>query len=199
MMLPFFLIPFAMLALVLETAQSQLVIFNSTAAINTNASLSAGCEAALIASISCPPNLFNLAGDGNVIGTDNITVPQLCASSCTNSLSSFHKTVASACSKDPSPWAGVPATWPGDVLWAFANRTCLKNTTTGAYCVDEVLSWWALLDANDTMLVSDVPTNYLCTPCMLNMLAQSQSTSFSNYNANFTSDWLAVQKGKIFL
>jgi hypothetical protein len=34
---------------------------------------------------------------------------------------------------------------------------------------------------------------------MLNMLAQSQSTSFSNYNANFTSDWLAVQKGKIFL
>lgn len=182
-------------AFVLESTQAQLILYNSTAAINTTVTLSVGCENAMMANIKCPSNLFNVAGVGDLVATDNTTVPQICATGCTSSLTSYHNNIVTACAKDPYPWTGTPATWPGDVMWAFANRTCLMNTTTGKYCVDEVLAWWTTLDTND-ILLSDYPAQYLCTPCMIKLLAQSQSTSFSNYNSDLIDDWRGVQAGE---
>jgi hypothetical protein len=70
------------------------------------------------------------------------------------------------------------------------------NVTTGAYCVDEVLSWWTTLDTDDLPL-ANISTEYLCTPCMVEMLAQSQRTAYSNYNSEFIEDWQDVQASKL--
>jgi hypothetical protein len=183
-------------ATAIEKTQAQIILYNSTAAINSTQPLSVGCQNALMSNISCPIELLYFAGEGDLMATDNVTVPQICTSSCTENLASYHNNVSTACAQDPQLWSGIPATWPGDVMWAYANRTCLMNTTTGQYCVDEVLSWWTTLDTNDTLL-SDYPTQYLCTNCMIQLLAQSQSTSFSNYNEDFVDDWQGVQAGEL--
>lgn len=181
-----------------QFVQSQLVFFNSTNAINADVTLSAGCEAALMANISCPEPLVDLATDGLVLNSDNVTVPQVCASTCSSSLAAFHSNVSTACKNDPNPWTGMPATWFGDLVWAYANRTCLTNNVTGAYCVDEVLSWWSTVDDNSTVLLTDLPSDNLCSPCMISLLAQAQSTSFSNYGSDLVDDWIAIQAGKAF-
>ncbi|KAE9375150.1 carbohydrate-binding module family 50 protein [Stipitochalara longipes BDJ] len=185
-------------ALFVAVVRAQLILYNSSAAINSTQALSTACTNAMIANISCPIELLTFAGVGNLVASDNVTVPQICSSSCTKSLASYHKNISTACAHDPAPWPGIPATWPGDIMWAYANRTCLTNATTGKYCVDEVLSWWNTTTINATLL-SNIPTQYLCTKCMLGMLAQSQSTSYSNYNADFVSDWQSVQAGELLL
>lgn len=176
---------------------TQLVLFNSSTAINAAEVLSGACENALMANITCPGVLFDFAAVGNLVSSDNTTVPQICSPSCIDSLETYHRNVSTACGSDPQPWSGTPATWPVDVLWAFANQTCLTNNSTTQYCVDEFLTWSALLDMNNTLL-SNSPTEYLCTPCMISLLAQTQSTSFSNYNSALVSDWQGVQEGKYF-
>lgn len=77
-------------------AQAQLVLYNSTAAINATAQISAACQEALITGISCPASLFTFAGTGLVLDTDNSTIGDICGVSCTSSIAAYHHGIATA-------------------------------------------------------------------------------------------------------
>lgn len=122
----------------LPHVQAQFILFvDGTQAI---LDISQGCTTALNATINCDPYLQQLVSDDYYGSLNNATLQNsVCAASCGTSLKSYHTAVATACANDPQPWDGVPAVWAGDVIWAAYNQTCLKDPTTGAYCVGSYL------------------------------------------------------------
>ena len=115
-----------------------LSLYSVPVGIANTTTISTGCANAMKANIACDPELVDFATSGYYGALGNTSIQaSFCASTCATSLASYHNSVASACAKDPQPWGGLPATWVGDSLWAYQNRTCLKNPSTGAYCTGE--------------------------------------------------------------
>jgi hypothetical protein len=114
--------------------QAQFQLFpNGT---QSTAKLSHGCLTALNATIVCDPYIQQLIASDYYGSLGNNTLQDsICAAGCGTSLASYHAQVLAACSSDPQPWQGIPAVWAGDVIWATYNRTCLKDSATGQYCV----------------------------------------------------------------
>ncbi|KAH9478590.1 LysM domain-containing protein [Psilocybe cubensis] len=151
--------------------------------------ISQGCTTALNATINCDPYLQQLVSDDYYGSLNNATLQNsVCAASCGISLKSYHNTVASACANDPQPWDGVPAVWAGDVIWAAYNQTCLKDPTTGAYCVDQIASSG---DTDQDILA--LPQTQLCSPCTLALIKVMQSTPFSNYDSSYAQKYAQIQ------
>jgi hypothetical protein len=106
--------------------------------INATSTISPSCIAALNQTLSCDPFLLALASTNSYTPLGNATLQAaVCAPACGNALVSYHNSVQKGCSRDPNPWPGTPAVWAGDVLWSVFNRTCLKDPTTGKYCVGQ--------------------------------------------------------------
>lgn len=102
----------------------------------STANLSQGCITALNDTINCDPYIQYLVSNDYYGSLGNATLQNsVCAAGCGESLASYHANIALACTNDPQPWPGIPASWTGDVIWATYNRTCLKDPATGAYCV----------------------------------------------------------------
>lgn len=116
----------------LGVAQIQLFDGNTTELDNP---VSAKCANAMAASIDCS-DLFTFYPNTDYQGPfDNPDAQdQFCSATCTNSLASFHSQVSNACQNDPDPFEGLPATFGGDRLSAYQQRTCLKDSSTGEYC-----------------------------------------------------------------
>lgn len=98
-------------------------------------SISPACRSAMDASIACDPYLLSLAAT-NFYGTlNNVNLQNaVCASACGSSLSSYHKSVQTACKNDLDPWDNVPAVYYGDFIWAHYNLTCIKDPQTQKWC-----------------------------------------------------------------
>ena len=125
---------FVVSTLLIPSIKAQFQLFpNGT---QSTANLSQGCITALNTTITCDPYIQQLAATDYYGSLGNATLQDsVCAAGCGASLASYHTQVAAACSSDPEPWSGIPAVWVGDVIWATHNRTCLKDPTTGRYCV----------------------------------------------------------------
>jgi hypothetical protein len=117
----------------LEYAQAQFFLFNGTDSIDPDQPLSSACSNALAANITCPDFLLGYVGLNSFLSSDT-TTSLICDLDCTNSIKDYHYDVAAACANDMQPWAGIPATYWGDVVWGYTNRTCLKDPGTGDYC-----------------------------------------------------------------
>ncbi|RDB24798.1 hypothetical protein Hypma_007466 [Hypsizygus marmoreus] len=153
--------------------------------------LSPGCITALNATITCDPYIQQLVSNDYYGSLGNATLQDaVCTAGCGSSLTSYHASVVQVCASDPQPWPGVPAAWAGDVIWATYNRTCLKDPATGAYCVDQI----AAINTGDVDLpISSLPHDQLCSSCMIALLKNIQSTPYSNYDASYIQDWVAIQ------
>ena len=96
--------------------------------------VSTACATALNATIDCN-SMFAFYPNLDYQGPFNSTaLDQFCSVNCFQSLATYHDAVVQACDNDPDPWDGITATFGGDRLWAYQNRTCLKDKSTGGYC-----------------------------------------------------------------
>ncbi|PPQ88791.1 hypothetical protein CVT25_010476 [Psilocybe cyanescens] len=168
-------------------AQAQFNLFVNGTQSTTD--ISQGCITALNATINCDPYVQQLVSADYYGSLNNATLQNsVCAALCGTSLKSYHNAVATACTSDPQPWDGVPAVWAGDVIWATYNQTCLKDPTTGAYCVDQLPSTG---DVDQDIL--SLPHTQLCSPCTLALLKVMQSTPFSNYDDSYAQKYAQIQ------
>ena len=69
--------------------------------------------------------------------------------------------------------------------------TCLKDPSSGQYCADFIFNAFGNTtgDSDGTGL----PSNVLCSPCVVNTLRQMQSTPYSNYGPQLATSWASIQ------
>lgn len=110
--------------------------FNNTDFVNQVASISSACSTAMQASIACDPYLRDVMTSDyyGPVGTAKHQ-DSFCSPSCGNGLSTYRSAVLGACSKDPDPLPGLPATHWVDSATAAWTQLCLKDSSTGDYCV----------------------------------------------------------------
>lgn len=116
----------------------QLLLFNATSVGGGNNELSSGCINALVEPVACDPALLLYATSryGGAID-EAVLNTRLCSSPCTSSLQDYRNSVHNACIDDPDLWGGFPATHTADFVEAYQNITCLRDKTSGGYCVSE--------------------------------------------------------------
>ncbi|TFK33710.1 hypothetical protein BDQ12DRAFT_670041 [Crucibulum laeve] len=125
--------------LFIHQVQAQFKLFpNST---HSTANLSQGCITVLNATINCDSYIQQLVLNDYYGSLSNVTLQDsVCSAACSMSLGSYHNGAVTACASNPQPWPGVPAVWAGNAIWALYNRTCLKDPTTEAYGVNQVMA-----------------------------------------------------------
>ena len=99
--------------------------------------VSSRCEAALTANMSTCPGSYVLHPVHDFGGPfENTTSQELfCSEGCSTALASYHSSVNSACANDPQPWQGIPANFSGDRMAVYQKRMCLKDPSSGEYCI----------------------------------------------------------------
>lgn len=102
---------------------------------SSTVSLSTACVNALQSPVACDQYLQDNAYIDSYGPLNDSLLDTFCTAGCSSSLISYRKNVISACAKDPQPFAGIPAQYFVDVIWAQYNFTCLKNPSTGQYCI----------------------------------------------------------------
>lgn len=112
--------------------------FNNTDFTNQVASISSACSTAMQASIACDPYLRDVMTSDyyGPVGTAK-DQDSFCSPSCGSGLSTYRSAVLRACSKDPDPLPGLPATYWVDSATAAWTQLCLKDSSTGDYCVGQ--------------------------------------------------------------
>jgi len=75
-----------------------------------------------------------------------------------------------------------------------------ESIATQVYC--DRLSWdrltfWYFLALPDTDIqIQNLPKDYLCSSCYLNLLQALQKSPFSNYDESWQDDYVAAQTGE---
>lgn len=112
--------------------------FNNTDFTNQVADISSACSTAMQASIACDPYLRDVI-TSNYYGPVGTADEQdsFCNPSCGSGLSTYRSAVLRACSNDPDPLPGLPATYWVDSATAAWTQLCLKDSLTGSYCVGQ--------------------------------------------------------------
>jgi hypothetical protein len=125
--------------LMLATGALGQLLFYPNDTLVPSSNLSAACLKAMNASIAaCDPYIFQIAAADNYYTLDNATIQQsICNPRCGTELSQHRSSVATACAPDPMPWESVPATYLPDFVWAYYNATCLKDPSTGQWCIGQ--------------------------------------------------------------
>ena len=104
--------------------------------LTTSTIISSACLDALNASVACDAYIYQLATADTYYTLGNSSMQQsICQPSCGTALSNYRSSVTSSCASDPMPWDGIPATYLVDFVWAYYNGTCLKDPTTGQWCI----------------------------------------------------------------
>jgi hypothetical protein len=97
--------------------------------------ISTGSRIAMKAPINCDSYILALATADYHHSLDNDTIQEsVCAVGCSLALSKYHNSVTSACAQDAMSWDGIPATYFGDLVWAYFNGSCLRDYTNGMWC-----------------------------------------------------------------
>lgn len=180
---------------------------------SSTATISTACANALQSSVACDQYLQDNAYIDTYGPLNDSLLDTFCTAGCSSSLISYRKNVVSACAKDPQPYAGIPAQYFVDVIWAQYNFTCLKDPGTGKYCNSTspgfsshvCQSWLGIAKFNegyfttfaasvpaDTSMAS-LPVSQVCSPCILALGRQMQATSYSNYNDAIAAEWTSIQ------
>ncbi|KKK25242.1 hypothetical protein ARAM_003183 [Aspergillus rambellii] len=166
--------------------------FNNTDFTSQTANISSGCATALQASLSCDPYLTYVM-TSNFYGTvGNSTLHQeFCSTACSTDLADYRADVAASCANDPQPFDGLPATYWADWAISAFDHVCMKDASTGDYCVELIAGYFQnqTVDADGTGL----PTDQLCSSCVISLFTLMQNTSYSNYDASLASVWSSIQ------
>ncbi|KZF20250.1 carbohydrate-binding module family 50 protein [Xylona heveae TC161] len=166
--------------------------FNNTDFSTQIANISSGCATALQAPLDCDPYLTYVMTSNfyGSLGNDTLQA-QFCNATCSNELTSYRTSVASSCAKDPQPVPGYPATYWADSAISAFNHMCMKDQSTGAFCVDVIAGFFAnqATDEDGTSL----PTSQLCSNCVVDLFRLMQSTSYSNYDDTLSGVWATIQ------
>ncbi|ERF73915.1 hypothetical protein EPUS_05338 [Endocarpon pusillum Z07020] len=146
------------------------------------------------ASLACDPSLRQVMTEdfwGSMGGGNQTIQDQFCDTRCGNDLETYRSTVKQACAGDPQPLPGYPATYWGDSASAAWNQICLKDSQTGAYCVDVLTTFFSgsTTDSDGT----DLPTDQLCSNCVVSLFRAIQSTPYSNYDDTLAAVWTSIQ------
>lgn len=150
------------------------------------------CIAAINATINCDPNIVPYASSDYYGSLANSTLQDtLCEGTCGSSLAAYRQNVLSVCGAGTEMQTGYPVTYTGDLVWSYYNLTCLTDTATGEYCTDYVNTVNSSI-ATDTA-ISDLDSSVLCSPCMLQLFQNRQSTAFSGYSMSSAVTWASIQ------
>ncbi|KAK5662512.1 hypothetical protein OQA88_8424 [Cercophora sp. LCS_1] len=149
----------------------------------------AACASALNSTIHCNERIRGFASE-NVYMSLNGTDEEICSDQCTSSLVHYHQIVSQSC-QGINVFNGAPNTWMGDVMWAWVNSTCTYHTT-GEPCPD-----WLIRNieahAGDVERFEDLPTDVLCSGCMVNFWIAKQRSPYSNYDEENAETWAEIQ------
>lgn len=197
------------------SALAQFQVLDPSIVNTTAATLSTACLNALQGTVNCDPYFQSVAASDNFAAIDDEIYDSICNANCSSSLASYHSAVSSACSGQPQPWSGLPATYFGDVYWATYNLSCLADPTTGLSCMSTLLSemltlfnvrsrymadhsktgYFNTVSANYTtdMSATSLPPSVLCSPCVLAMYQVLQGTAYSYYDSAMAVEWSTIQ------
>jgi hypothetical protein len=73
-------------------------------------------------------NFYGTVGNSTLHG-------EFCSTSCSNDLKTYRADVVKGCANDPQPFDGYPATYWADWAMSAYEHLCMKDATTGQYCV----------------------------------------------------------------
>jgi len=200
--------------------------------LTTDNVISTGCQQALVANITTCDGSFTYFPNFDYQGPFlNSTAQNLfCSEECSTAFAEYHNNIIEACSKDPQPWEGIPATvrtllitsvigfgtdlnsleaidsgpTRTEPVWLILllvltamvghfDSPKVSNSSTDSSA--EVIANWTLPDYD--VAFQDLPKDYLCSDCYLNLLHQIQSTPFSNYDESFITNYTLAQSGKL--
>jgi hypothetical protein len=110
--------------------------FNNTDFTSQAANISSGCSTALQADLSCDPYLTYVMTSNfyGVVGNSTLH-DQFCAATCSRDLAAYKHNVTASCIHDPQPFPGLPATYWADWAISAFDHVCMKDASTGKYCV----------------------------------------------------------------
>ena len=112
---------------------AQMNFFAANGDVAFDSPVSSACSTALNTTLKCESRWTNYPND-DFGGPFNTTeLDGFCAPTCTSSLESYRSDVLTSCKNDV-PFEDIPATFVGDRMIAYQNRTCLKDKTSGDYC-----------------------------------------------------------------
>lgn len=170
--------------------------------------LSASCISAINDTVACDSALLSFAFQDYFGPLNNPSMQSsLCENTCGTALASYRKNVVSTCGQQTEMAQGFPVTYVGDLVWSYYNLTCLKDPKTGEWCSGKstrLVSWQfnnifvdyignisasITTDASLTSLNNTV----LCSPCMVSLLRNQQSTAFSGYSSSSANTWASIQ------
>ena len=163
------------------------------------------------APIACDPYLRDVMTDNyyGPVGTGK-KQDSFCNPSCGSGLATYRAAVISACSNDPDPLPGLPASYWVDSATAAWTQLCLKDSSTGRYCVgqsetfvyagnflfskdiDSISALFA--NSNDDTDGTELPQSQLCSNCVVSLFRHMQSTAYSNYDDSLALVWSSIQK-----
>ncbi|KAG8716951.1 hypothetical protein FRC09_014973 [Ceratobasidium sp. 395] len=149
------------------------------------------CGKALNASIACDSSL-GPASAGALLPVASLTT--LCVPACYTSLKSYRSSVVSACGNTSiiqGPDATFPITYIADNLIYTYNTTCLKDSSTNAWCNTVFNGSWPGT-TKDTSIETLEPS-ILCSSCNLQNIIQTEQSVFG-YDPSFVSSvWPTIQ------
>jgi hypothetical protein len=149
------------------------------------------------ASLDCDPYLTYVMTSNYWGSMHNDTLQdQFCRATCGTDLSSYIGNVKTACSNDPQPLPGYPATYWGDSAYAAWTQMCLTDASTGQYCtvfIENMFAESANDTTNDVDWPTDPPDDQLCSNCIVSLFQHQQQTPYSNYDEYMASDWASIQ------
>ncbi|KAL3433375.1 hypothetical protein BDV09DRAFT_186749 [Aspergillus tetrazonus] len=187
-----FIVFFLPLALAADQSNQFFFFINQTETLFSG--VSAQCNLALSVPIpECPQELLNLLGGSEFYTVQNETIMDiLCREPCPPALETYRQNVEEACTNDPQPRAGYPATYWVDAVSSVQRQMCLKDSATGTYCTQFLEQ--TLGDATDPQdLLGGYTTEQLCSECIVALFTHQQSTPYSNYDIEMANAWAEIQ------
>ncbi|KAG6836289.1 hypothetical protein H0H93_009429 [Arthromyces matolae] len=159
----------------------------TTDSLPTDPAPPSACAAALTASIACNSTIPLMAISPTLFNDELSTV---CTTGCTAGLKSYRAAVVSACGKYMIPDAGnvtIAPTLAVDYVQGPYSVQCLQDPVTLAYCGPLLQSY------NASAGLSSLPTNQLCSYCVLETLnvTLSNPTTYSVAIAGILSSSIA--------
>ncbi|KAJ6020328.1 carbohydrate-binding module family 50 protein [Penicillium canescens] len=159
---------------------------------DSTADLSTACATALQASLVCDPFLTYVMTSNYYTSVGNTTIQdEFCSTACSSDLASYRDDVATSCANDPQPFSGYPATYWADWAISAFDHVCMKDADTGEYCVDVIGGYFQnqTVESDGTNL----PTDQLCSSCVVALFSLMQSTPYSNYDPTLANVWSNIQ------
>uniref|UniRef100_A0A093VSX0 Lysozyme n=2 Tax=Talaromyces marneffei PM1 TaxID=1077442 RepID=A0A093VSX0_TALMA len=165
---------------------------NNTDFTSQAADVSSACATALHADLICDPYLTYVMTSNfyGIVGNSTLH-DQFCALSCSSDLAAHKSNVTASCVNDPPPFPGLPATYWADWAISAFDHVCMKDASTGQYCVDVIGGYFQNQTADTDG--TELPTDQLCSNCVVSLFQYMQGTSFSNYDASLATVWSTIQ------